>query len=358
MDLKVFRPQAALPGLFFGAAAVGLSVLGNPDNMGLCAACFLRDTAGALGLHQSAAFQYIRPEIPALVLGSFFAALFFREFSPRGGSSPVSRFLLGFLTMVGCLMFSGCPLRGILRLAGGDGNAVFGLAGYAVGILGGVFFLEHGFSLGRTYRLTPVEGALFPAVQLILLITAVAAPAFFFVTQAGKGPGGLHAPLLLSALAGLLLGGLSQRSRLCIVSGPRDALLFHDWSLMLTPFAILIGALVCNLLTGRFHPGFSSQPYAHTSALWNAMGLLLAGFCAVLLGGCPLRQLIMAGEGNTDSAVTLLGLLAGASFAHNFGLTSSPAGPTPQGKAAVLLGLTIAVLIASVNTFYTRRQQA
>ena len=27
---------------------------GNPGNMGLCAACFLRDTAGSIGLHQAA----------------------------------------------------------------------------------------------------------------------------------------------------------------------------------------------------------------------------------------------------------------------------------------------------------------
>lgn len=48
--------------------------------------------------------------------------------------------------------------------------------------------------------------------------------------------------------------------------------------------------------------------------------MALAGFCSILLGGCPMRQLIMTGEGNTDSAITVLGLVIGAAFAHNFGL--------------------------------------
>ena len=60
--------------------------------------------------------------------------------------------------------------------------------------------------------------------------------------------------------------------------------------------------------------------------------MYLAGFGCILLGGCPLRQLILAGEGNTDSAVTVLGLMAGAAFAHNFGLASSGEGPTANGK--------------------------
>ena len=49
-----------------------------------------------------------------------------------------------------------------------------------------------------------------------------------------------------------------------------------------------------------------------------------------------MRQLILSGEGNTDSVVTVLGLMAGAAFAHNFGLASSADGPTANGKIAVV----------------------
>ena len=107
-------------GILLGLVAVGLVYFGNPANMGFCIACFLRDTAGALKLHSAAVVQYIRPEIMGLVLGSFLMALRKGEFHPRGGSAPLTRFLLGFCVMVGCLCFLGCPFRMMLHAGCGD----------------------------------------------------------------------------------------------------------------------------------------------------------------------------------------------------------------------------------------------
>ena len=121
--------------------------------------------------------------------------------------------------------------------------------------------------------------------------------------------------------------------------------------------AIFVSALVCNLIFTAatdgtyFTLGFAGQPVAHTDGLWNALGMLLTGFGCVLLGGCPLRQLVLSGEGNTDSAITVLGLVAGAAFAHNFGLASSGNGPTANGKIAVIIGIVVVALIACFNTF-------
>ena len=41
-------------GAALGIVAPLLTYNGNPGNMGFCAACFLRDTAGSIGLHQAA----------------------------------------------------------------------------------------------------------------------------------------------------------------------------------------------------------------------------------------------------------------------------------------------------------------
>lgn len=106
-----------------------LTALGNPANMGFCIACFERDIAGAVGLHSAAKVQYVRPEIIGLVLGSFLMAIATKEWKAKAGSSPALRFVLGAFVMIGALAFLGCPLRMVLRLAGGDLNAVVGLAG-------------------------------------------------------------------------------------------------------------------------------------------------------------------------------------------------------------------------------------
>lgn len=357
MNVKRERIQIVIAGLIIGVIASLLVFFGNPSNMGFCIACFLRDTAGGLGLHRAAAVQYIRPEIIGLVLGSFGVALVKKEFSAKGGSAPVTRFVLGFFVMVGCLMFLGCPFRMILRLAGGDLNALLGLLGFALGILAGVFFLKRGYSLKRTYTQTQLDGVIFPVIQVVVFILLVAAPAFIFFTEAGGGPGAKHAAVAISLIAGLIVGALAQRTRLCMVGGIRDVVLFREPKLLMGFGAILVSALVCNLILNGvgdatfFHLGFKGQPIAHTDGLWNCLGMLLVGFGCVLLGGCPLRQLVMSGEGNSDSAVTVLGLIVGAAFCHNFGLASSADGPTAAGKIAVLLGIAVVLVIACLNTF-------
>lgn len=348
--MKNEKVVIGLAGIAIGIIAVVLVILGNPANMGFCIACFIRDTAGGLGLHRAEPVQYIRPEIMGLILGAFGAAFIRNEFSVKGGSSPILRFVMGFFVMIGCLMFLGCPFRMILRIAGGDLNAVVGLLGFVCGIGAGIVFLNKGYSLGRTYKQEQVQGFVMPIVQVILIVLVVAAPTFIFFTPADGGPGAKHAAIIVSLVAGLIVGGLAQYTRLCMVGGIRDLILFKETRLLIGFVAILVAAFVGNLVIGKFNLGFVEQPVAHSDGLWNFLGMLLAGYGCCLLGGCPLRQLVLTGEGNTDSAVTFLGLLVGAAFSHNFALAASGKGPSANGKVAVIIGLVVITIIAVTNT--------
>ena len=332
-----------LAGLVMGVLAALLVKWGNPANMGVCVACFIRDVAGGLGLHRAGVVQYIRPEIPGFVLGSFIAAYTFREFRARGGSSPLVRFLLGALVMIGALVFLGCPIRATLRLAGGDLNGITGLAGVAIGVVAGIFLLKRGYNLGRAVRIPAAAGWIVPLAMIGLFLLVVFQPGFIFSSE--QGPGAQYAALGISLGAGLLLGVLAQRTRMCFVGAWRDIFLIRDGYLMSAVVACFIGAMAFNLVLGQFHLGFEGQPAAHSSHLWNFLGMALVGLTATLVGGCPLRQLIMAGEGDTDAGVTILGLFAGAAFAHNFGLASSGAGPSEFGPLAVIIGLVVAICL-------------
>ena len=344
-----------IAGAVVGLAAVVLTHLGNPANMGFCIACFLRDITGAVGMHSAAKVQYVRPEIIGLVLGAFIMSVATKEFRAKAGSSPATRFVLGAFVMIGALAFLGCPLRMVLRMGGGDLNAVVGLVGFTLGIFIGIQFLKNGFSLKRAYPVGKGEGGVLPIVMTGLLILVIAVPSLFKFSE--EGPGSKHAPMLAALLIAVVVGALAQRARLCMVGGIRDVVLFREPKLIMGFGAILISALVCNLILNGvtdaafFHLGFADQPVAHTDGLWNCLGMLLVGFGCVLLGGCPLRQLVLSGEGNSDSAVTVLGLVVGAAFAHNFGLASSAAGPTGAGKLAVVVGLAAVALIGCLNTF-------
>jgi YedE family putative selenium metabolism protein len=319
--------------------------------MGVCVACFERDIAGALGLHRADLVQYVRPEIVGFVLGSLAAAYLFKEFRPRLGSAPIVRFVLGAFAMIGALVFLGCPWRAALRLAGGDGNAILGLLGLGFGIWIGTLFLKGGYNLGRTQRTHTAAAWMLPLFMAGLLLLMLVFPQIPGEAKSGvlfysvKGPGSLHAPLAVSLILGLLIGFLAQRSRFCTMGAIRDFVLFRQTHLLSGFIALIVTALVVNFVLGQFKPGFESQPVAHTMHLWNFLGMALSGLAFCLAGGCPGRQLFLAGEGDGDAAVFVLGMLFGAAIAHNFGLASSPTGVGPYGIPAVGIGIAVCLFI-------------
>ena len=138
---------------------------------------------------------------------------------------------------------------------------------------------------------------------------------------------------------------MAQRTRFCTMGAIRDVILIRDYHLFSGILALVVSAVVINLLLGQFKPGFANQPIAHDNHLWNFLGMALAGLAFALAGGCPGRQLILSGEGDADSGVFVLGMIIGAGFAHNFALASSPKGPGAFGPAAVIIGLIFCLII-------------
>ena len=96
---------------------------------------------------------------------------------------------------------------------------------------------------------------------------------------------------------------------------------------------------------------------AHNDHLWNVLGMFVVGFAATLAGGCPLRQLVLAGQGSSDAAMTVVGMFVGAALCHNFGLASSGTAKNAEGvltlgkasqngKVAVIICIVVLVAIS------------
>lgn len=331
-----------------GVTAALLVFLGNPGNMGVCAACFLRDITGSLGFHRASAVQYMRPEIMGLVLGGFVASVFWtREFSATTGSSPFLRFFLGVFAMIGCLVFLGCPWRAFLRIGGGDMSALAGFAGLVAGVSFGALFKKFGYKLDSAVSASKAFGIL-PAVIAIALFAALIlgfkagdGGALFAST---KGPGSQHAAAWISLGAGGLIGILMHKSKFCSVGA-----IGHVYKGDLSMFAGLVGiiffASVANLALGQYKFGFEAQPIAHNDYVWNFLGMALAGLCFSLSEGCPGKHLVQAGAGNLSSVVFIIGMMTGAALAHNFMLASSPSGITANAPYAVVAGFVFAVYV-------------
>ena len=274
------------------------------------------------------------------------------------------RFVLGMIIMIGSLVFLGCPLRMVIRMSAGDLNAWVALIGFILGVATGAFALKKGFSLGRSHETNKGSGVVLPALMAGILLLAVFTT---LLKSSESGPGSLHAPILLALIGGLVFGALAQKSRMCFAGSIRDVILMRNFDLLTVILGLFVVMLVFNVATGRFTLGFDTPGViAHSEHLWNILGMYAVGFAAVLAGGCPLRQLILAGQGSSDSAVTVLGLFFGAALCHNLGLASSgtalnaetgevvAGAVTTNGKVAVI----ICIIVCFVIGFTCKREKA
>lgn len=342
-----------LSGLSLGLLGVLLSVWGNPENSGICISCFMENSAGALGLHGNVRLQYLRPELPGFVLGAVASAMFAREFRPRGGNSPLLRLFSGIFLIVGCAIFVGCPIKMVLRLAAGDLTAVAATAGLAAGVWIGLQLLARGVDLGGQSDANPLNGYLVPSLFLLLLIFVLVPPAF--VIASTEGSSAQHAPRLISLGCGILIGALAQRSRFCITGSVRDILIMGRRAPQLAGLiAFLVSALLVSLSTGGFRLSLYGQPGAHLEQFWSFAGMLLVGWISVMLGGCPFRQLVKAGEGDADAGMAVAGMLLGGALVQSWGISASAAGVPLYGKVALLAGLAFAII---VSLLYRNRTQ-
>ena len=88
---------------------------------------------------------------------------------------------------------------------------------------------------------------------------------------------------------------------MCFAGGIRDVIIMKNFDLLSVIGGLFVVMLIFNIATGKFVVGFNTPGViAHSEHLWNILGMYTVGFAAVLAGGCPLRQLILAGHCNRN----------------------------------------------------------
>jgi YedE family putative selenium metabolism protein len=327
-----------------GVLAATMVVQGNPGNMGICGACFLRDTAGALGLFPGTGPRIFRPELVGLMVGALLLCSWRGKADSRAGAHTAVRFFLGLWMGIGALVFLGCPFRMLQRVGGGDLNAVVGLAGFVLGVGAGRWFETRGYTSGKTAVVIAPAGS--PPLLLALLGLALFLAG---LVPFGPGPGDTtgppHAPWTWALALTLAAGALLSLTGFCAVSAARQV--FAGPRRMLwAALALIAGYTLMAAVNGRFQVGFADQPISHSDHVWNILAMALVGLTGVLAGGCPVRQVVLAGERNGDALLTAIGILAGCCLAHSFLTVSTPQGTTPAGRAAVLIGLAVSLCYA------------
>lgn len=138
--------------------------------------------------------------------------------------------------------------------------------------------------------------------------------------------------------AGLLAGWVGQRSRFCTVGGLRDFLLVRDTTLLLGVVALFaaawlafpiveglslatspavteqaegLGALNPLALEPEAAPGADALPSLSLTAVILGGGIGV-GLVSTIVGGCPFRQHVLAGQGSRQARFYLLGFYIAA----------------------------------------------
>ena len=138
---------------------------------------------------------------------------------------------------------------------------------------------------------------------------------------------------IVTIILGFIIGWLGQRSGFCSIGGIRDFFLFRQTRLLKGYVGLILSAfvfyLIFSLLVPSAFPNFFwaiENPAGILAAIPGApgglsvaatiicmlVGGIFVGIIGTLLGGCPLRQLVMTSEGNIKSGFFVIGMLVGA----------------------------------------------
>jgi uncharacterized membrane protein YedE/YeeE len=123
---------------------------------------------------------------------------------------------------------------------------------------------------------------------------------------------------IATLVAGLVVGYLAQRSRLCFVGGIRDFVLIRDTYLLKGLAAFGLTAWVAFPHAG-LAVGASPGAFELTDAVAAALTLVGGfgvGYVSTLANGCPLRQHVLAAQGAKSSITYLAGFFVGAVIFH------------------------------------------
>jgi YedE family putative selenium metabolism protein len=209
--------------------------------------------------------------------------------------------------------------------------------------VGSAMLLEaRGYSVGRTAPAPAAVGLLAPAAALLLLALFLAG-GVLRGPGPGEGGGPAHAAWGIALAVGLGAGAALSATGFCAVSAARQVFR-GPRPMLLAAVALVLAYGGVAAATGRWRGGFEGQPVAHAEHLWNFLALFMVGAAGALAGGCPVRMMVMAGEGNGDALVGTAGIAAGGALAHSLGVASSGAGTTPAGRWLVILGIPLVLL--------------
>ena len=255
-----------------------------------------------------------------LVIGSFIAALFSREFAIR--IPPIGEIIKGFigggLMAIGATIGLGCTIgsffSGIPALSGG---AIIFTIGLFIGVIIALKYLLWEmekfpkFSTGKSYTLLAAskEKGNWQIATGWIVTVAVLILAYFYSADNGT--------MAWFIIFGALFGLISQRSRFCIVKAFRDPFMSGETDGSVGVMAGLLVGLLGFTAIKYFGIGAGDVSLRAREMTWvfphfwlrAGIGGLIFGIGMTIAGGCAVGTLWRMGEGQVKLWASGLGFL-------------------------------------------------
>lgn len=252
-----------------------------------------------------------------LLLGALAASLLAGQFGLRlaPGRELLKGLVAGVLLGVGAAIARGCNLGGFF-----SATSAFSLSGVAMGLgLAGGAFLGTRYLLWETERL-PAAGSgpapLAPRVRVqpylgvaVLLGLLVWALAYGRLGYDDRG---------VILLLGVLLGVISQRSRVCFVQAFREPFLTGDTRHTRAMLLALLVSMIGFALVKTVIPEKAAEFVRPTFWAGSLLGGVIFGVGMVVAGGCGGGAIWRAGEGQVKLWVTLAGYVFSSSLTRDW----------------------------------------
>ena len=121
--------------------------------------------------------------------------------------------------------------------------------------------------------------------------------------------------MALTLLVGFVIGFLVQRSRFCTVAPIRNFILTGDWRVLKGIITLFCTTYLAYSVAGFLGRVAFAIPTFSVGLVPTLLLVFVASLClgvvSILMGGCPVRQHVMASEGNRDARGYIVGFYAG-----------------------------------------------
>lgn len=346
---KNSRKNLIISGFVLALSLLTLAFFGN-SKPGFSLIESMVEITGAIKLHKGSLLSYFRPEFFAIIAGSFLMSLYKKDFNASISSSPISSFFIGVAISLASSLFLLGPVKIFAFFSQRELAFIPSLPAYIVGVYIAILMQKRTYRASDFKNINPVESYYIPVISVILTIMIIL-KADFFEAVLSRNDNVFYAKPILASLIGLFIGAALQRGNFCMVSNLREFFVEKKIAALFGILSFMAVFFVFSFLNLKFINIFTFDSIIARDYFWFYLNAIIIGFGFGILRKGPIRLLISAGEGESNSIFALSGIFITSTLVENFNLYAKDGQILTNSKVFLIISL---MILISISTFYLK----